>query len=373
MNIKFTEEMIHKIVVYSVSLVIAVVTAFFIYNLGNLSQAIRILADISVPFLIGIGLAFILRIPVMYLETHLFQNFKRRRLISAAIVFIAFIFLFVMLVALIIPNVIDSVESFLINNTEYSNNLSNLIDNLENSIHVELPSIEEYINNNINTLSKRFLQIANYSIAFIKTLINVLLAMVSAFYLVLDKEKLSLSLRKLTYAIFSMDLANHVTLLAHNAKDIFDKYIFGSIIDSSIIGIVTFIVVSLLGIPYASMIAFIIGITNLIPVFGPFLGAVPVLFLLLLINPIYSLFFLIFIIVLQQLDGNVLKPLVLGEQLGLSGFWILFSVTVGGGLGGVLGMFLGVPIFAFIYQTVGDFTEMRLKEKKITNEDILDY
>ena len=117
------------------------------------------------------------------------------------------------------------------------------------------------------------------------------------------------------------------------------------------------------------MIALIVGVTNVIPVFGPFIGAIPIIIILLLINPISALIFAIFIFILQQCDGNIIKPLILGDKLGMSGFWILFSVTVGGALGGVVGMFLGVPIFALIYASVHDYIQIRLKSKKIVIDD----
>jgi len=121
----------------------------------------------------------------------------------------------------------------------------------------------------------------------------------------------------------------------------------------------------ILQIPYAPMIGLIVGVTNLIPVFGPFLGAIPVIVILLLINPISALIFAIFILILQQIDGNVIKPIVLGDKLGMSGFWILFSVTIGGGLFGVLGMFLGVPVFALFYSALREYSNLRLKSKHL--------
>lgn len=122
-------------------------------------------------------------------------------------------------------------------------------------------------------------------------------------------------------------------------------------------------------IPYAPMIGFIVGVTNVIPIFGPFLGAIPVIIILLLINPWFSLIFAIFILVLQQIDGNVLKPVILGDKLGISGFWILFSVTVGGALGSILGMFLGVPVFALIYASLKDLAQINLERKNIEIND----
>lgn len=370
MKIQFTEEMIKRITVYTISLVLAVAAGFLFFNIGNFGEFISKITTICIPFILGVALAFVLRIPVMTLETNVFYNVKQKRLLSTIIVFIGFIVLLSLMVSLIIPSIIESLQSFLNNNNQYAQNLTNIIEYIEKHLKLELPSIETFISDNTENLSKQVLQIANYSIAFIKGLVNFLLALVSAFYLILDKEKLSLSLKKINYALFSDDIAHHLSIFSSNAREIFDKYIVGSLIDSSIIGIITFLGMSLLQIPYPSMIAFIIGVTNIIPVFGPFLGAIPVAFLLLLIKPLYCLFFLIFIIVLQQVDGNILKPIVLGDQLGLSGFWILFSVTLGGGLAGIIGMFIGVPIFALFYKTIHDYTELRLKEKHIDIQEL---
>ena len=148
-------------------------------------------------------------------------------------------------------------------------------------------------------------------------------------------------------------------------KQFLNNTLLDNIIDSTIIGITCYIGTLILQIPYAPMIGLIVGVTNLIPVFGPFLGAIPVIVILLLINPISALIFAIFILILQQIDGNVIKPIVLGDKLGMSGFWILFSVTIGGGLFGVLGMFLGVPVFALFYSALREYSNLRLKSKHL--------
>ena len=212
-------------------------------------------------------------------------------------------------------------------------------------------------------------KIASYSYSFVKGFINLILAFVSAFYILLDREKLVKGIKKLNYSLFDKNFANYLTLWTNDAKTVFEQYIVGNIIDSFIVGVICYFGALVLKLPYTSMIALIIGVTNVIPVFGPFLGAIPVIIILCLIDPFSALIFTIFIFILQQCDGNIIKPIVLGDKLGMSGFWILFSVTVGGALFGIIGMFLGVPIFALIYAGVQDYIQVRLRNKKITIND----
>ena len=142
------------------------------------------------------------------------------------------------------------------------------------------------------------------------------------------------------------------------------KFIIGKIIDSSIIGIMCFIGMSIFRFDYPLLISVIIGVSNLIPFFGPFIGGIPSVVLLLLINPMEALWFTIFLFVLQQFDGNILGPKILGESVGISGFWIMVSVIVGGGLFGIVGMILGVPFFAAIFMLITEVVEWRMKAKK---------
>ena len=216
-----------------------------------------------------------------------------------------------------------------------------------------------------DTVTSTLPKLATYSYGFVRGIINFILAVVSGFYILLDREKLIRVIKKLNYSIFNLDTAKGLNFWIIDVKTVFEQYIVGNIIDSTIIGITCYIGTLILQIPYAPMIGLIVGVTNLIPVFGPFLGAIPVIVILLLINPISALIFAIFILILQQIDGNVIKPIVLGDKLGMSGFWILFSVTIGGGLFGVLGMFLGVPVFALFYSALREYSNLRLKSKHL--------
>ena len=148
--------------------------------------------------------------------------------------------------------------------------------------------------------------------------------------------------------------------MSHN---VFGKFIVGKIIDSLIIGILCFIGTSILAIPYALLISVVVGITNIIPFFGPFLGAIPSIFILIVIDPVKALWFAIFILILQQIDGNIIGPKILGNSVGISGIFIMFSVIIGGGLFGVPGMILGVPVFVVIYNIIGNAINKRANEK----------
>lgn len=370
MHIKFDEEMQKKILVYSSSLIIAIVIGIFVYNFKSITKNIGVIANIALPFLIGILLAIILRIPTAFLEKKAFSKFKNKRLISALCVFAFFILLIVLMFRLIIPTIFASLQEFLLDNEEYISNFNFYLSKIEKTFDISLDPIRKLVDGGIiASIPKHVLTIANYSIAFVRFFINMIIALVSAFYIILDKENLKLSFKRLNYSLFNRKIATRFSHYIDLGREIFDKFIVGSIIDSTIIGILCFVGVSLLRLPYSPMIAFIIGVTNIIPVFGPFLGAIPVAFLLVLIKPIYAFVFVIFIFILQQVDGNIIKPKVLGDQLGLSGFWILFSVTIGGGLAGVPGMFLGVPLFALVYRILGEYTEARLKDKHINIDE----
>ena len=370
MHIKFDEEMQKKILVYSSSLIIAIVIGIFVYNFKSITKNIGVIANIALPFLIGILLAIILRIPTAFLEKKAFSKFKKKRLISALCVFAFFILLIVLMFRLIIPTIFASLQEFLLDNEEYISNFNFYLSKIEKTFDISLDPIRKLVDGGIiASIPKHVLTIANYSIAFVRFFINMIIALVSAFYIILDKENLKLSFKRLNYSLFNRKIATRFSHYIDLGREIFDKFIVGSIIDSTIIGILCFVGVSLLRLPYSPMIAFIIGVTNIIPVFGPFLGAIPVAFLLVLIKPIYAFVFVIFIFILQQVDGNIIKPKVLGDQLGLSGFWILFSVTIGGGLAGVPGMFLGVPLFALVYRILGEYTEARLKDKHINIDE----
>ena len=171
--------------------------------------------------------------------------------------------------------------------------------------------------------------------------------------------------RKLLYACLNNAAVEHIFKTGKKAHRIFSGFIYGKLLDSFIIGVLCFIGISILKIPYTMLVAVVIGVTNIIPVFGPYLGAIPCAALILLTDPINGLYFIVFIILLQALDGNFIGPKILGNSTGLSAFWVVFAIVLGGGLFGVVGMLIGVPLFAVIYYLVTTFVNFRLNKKNL--------
>ena len=197
---------------------------------------------------------------------------------------------------------------------------------------------------------------------------NLLIGMMISVYLLARKEGFARQSKKILYAILPETPYRRTLRAVSEADRIFSGFVRGKLLDSFIIGIICFVCCSIFKFPYTPIISVFVGVTNIIPIFGPFLGAVPSAFLILLVSPRQCLYFIIFIIALQQFDGNILGPKILGKSTGISSFWVIVAIVVGGGFGGVLGMFLGVPIFACVSSLVNWFTDRSLEKKGATEE-----
>ena len=201
---------------------------------------------------------------------------------------------------------------------------------------------------------------------------NILIGMMISVYLLARKESFVKQSKKILYAILPETPYRRTLRAVAEADRIFSGFVRGKLLDSLIIGILCFICCSIFKFPYTPIISVFVGVTNIIPIFGPFLGAIPSAFLILLVSPKQCLYFILFIIALQQFDGNILGPKILGKSTGISSFWVIVAIVVGGGFGGVLGMFLGVPIFACISSLVNWFTNRSLTKKGVTDDAMFD-
>lgn len=258
--------------------------------------------------------------------------------------------------------------TFLEDNKEVSKYVLNLMD-------TGYAKLMEYVNTviipNINQIVKG---ITTGIIGGVKSLFNVLLAIVVSVYVLFEKEKIISYGKKFTYSYFERKHANMLLTGVRYVNTVFGGFINGKIIDSFIIGVLCYIFMTIVGLEYSVLISIIVGVTNVIPYFGPFIGAIPSVLLLLMAEPKQGLVFAVFVLVLQQLDGNVIGPLILGDRLKLSSMWILIAILIGGGLFGVAGMILGAPTLACIYAIIGHDTRRRLKQKELPLEskDYLD-
>ena len=197
---------------------------------------------------------------------------------------------------------------------------------------------------------------------------NILIGLIVMVYLLNLKKTLKLQFRKLLFAIFSKEKAKGIIEELQYVHKMFGGFILGKIIDSVIIGILTFFVLSIMKMPYTLLVSVIIGVTNVVPFFGPFVGAIPCIILIMLSSPLQALYFAIAILAIQQLDGNVIGPKILGDSTGLSSFWVLFSIILFGGLFGFVGMIIAVPLWAVILNSIRRYANKRLEKKQIPNQ-----
>ena len=196
---------------------------------------------------------------------------------------------------------------------------------------------------------------------------NILIGLIVMVYLLNLKKTLKLQFRKLLFAIFSKEKAKSIIEELQYVHKMFGGFILGKIIDSVIIGILTFFVLSIMKMPYTLLVSVIIGVTNVVPFFGPFVGAIPCIILIMLSSPLQALYFAIAILAIQQLDGNIIGPKILGDSTGLSSFWVLFSIILFGGLFGFVGMIIAVPLWAVILNSIRRYANKRLEKKQIPN------
>ena len=197
----------------------------------------------------------------------------------------------------------------------------------------------------------------------VKVLFNLIMGLLISIYLISSKETFIGQFKKTLYSVLKRETTNALLDSVRFVNNTFLGFFGGKIIDSFIIGVLCFILTSIIGTPYAALVSLIVGVTNIIPYFGPFIGAIPSALLILMIDPKQCLYFVIMILILQQLDGNVIGPAIIGQSTGLTAFWVIFAITVFGGLWGPLGMLVGVPLFAVIYTGIRSFVVMKLKEK----------
>lgn len=344
---------------------------------------------IASPVIYGIIFAYLLTPIVNSIEKKLLiplftksseMNSKKKKwmrflsVLMTVIIVILFIYGFF---SILIPNVISSVKSISFAFPIYVNNLMHFADKyfeanpdiealfnqLVSTYSVE---IDKYLNNTIIPQMESLLKTVSLSlISVLKAMWNLIIGLIISIYVLCSKEIFAGQSKKIIYAIFSIKTANSLIKDFRFISDTFIGFISGKIVDSIIIGIICFIGTSLLKIPYALLVSVIVGITNIIPFFGPYLGAIPSAILILMINPIKCITFIIFILILQQVDGNFIGPKILGQSTGLSGFWVIFSITIFGGLFGFLGMIIGVPFFAVVYAMTRRIIDRMLKKRNL--------
>lgn len=337
---------------------------------GGLSQFLSVVS----PFLAGLAIAYLLNAPTVFFEQKVFARFRYRRSLSICTAYLLAFLAGGVLLTLILPQVAQSLMSLANNLEGYLRNFNALVQGLVSQWDLEgdllndlLITYQDVIRSAAGIftalVTTQLPQLLNYGMAIGNSLVVGITAIISSIYMLAGKERLICQMRKLLYAIFPKGKIDWFLTVCAKANDIFSGFIIGKLLDSLIIGILCFLLCLLLKIPLAVLIGVIIGFTNIIPFFGPIIGAVPCTLILLIVNPWSALRFLVLILALQQFDGNILGPRILGDSTGLSAIWVLVAIVVGGGIFGFPGMVLGVPTFAVIYALTREWTDHRLQEK----------
>ena len=305
------------------------------------------------------------------------KNFAKTVGIVGAIVFL-FIILGILIISLgpalftSIVGLIDAMPSYVESFVKWISD-SGLADTevavfIGHSINTLTAEVENWARTEILPLAQQYIaQITSGVWSIIKTLLNFLIGIIAMVYVMSIQESLVGQSKKIIYAIFPAKKGNLIIDTIRKSNKIFGGFIIGKIIDSAIIGVIAYIGCLLMRTPSALLVAFILGVTNVIPFFGPFIGAIPSVALVLIQSPIHALYLAIFILILQQVDGNIIGPKILGDTTGLSAFWILTSISIAGGLFGFFGMLLGVPVFAVIYYILQQIIIYRMKSKELSS------
>lgn len=379
-------------------LVLAICFVCLIFKGQAVSEGFHVILRVIMPVIDGLVIAFIATPVMNWIEEKLFlplckklnidrEKPKVKKRIRAGSVLLTFLFIgFIVysFFAIVIPEIAMSIQSIVTRFPTYVNNLIALTERLL----ADNPDVEAYIEGLLDTYSKDLddfldnsvmptintfiLSASKGVIGMLKSLYNLIIGLIISLYILSGKEMFASQAKKMCYALFERPVANQIISACRFTNKTFIGFLGGKIVDSSIIGVLCFLGTSILNIPYAVLISVIVGVTNIIPFFGPYIGAIPSALLVLMINPRKCIPFILFILALQQLDGNVIGPKILGNSTGLSGFWVIFSITFFGGLWGVVGMVVGVPLFAVLYAGVS-YMINRFLEKKALSTNTPDY
>lgn len=370
-NLKFKENIL--IATYSIFL------AFLLINFVNIIGFLGGLISIIKPFIIGLGIAFVINLLVKIYENKLIPTLDKKNRLAKSKRGIALIMslttlavLIWLLLAFVIPQLIDSMKILVESIPGYMKSLENLV-----MPYVSETKFLSSIWENIVVAWKDILQFAsqfvgqsisgivNTTFSITNGVYTIIISFVISIYMIISKEELIFGVKKITYVLFGKKNAEKIIKIGRLTNTTFSKFIGGQCMEAIILGILCFIGMLILRMPYPLLISVIIGATNMIPIFGPFIGTIPSAFILLMVDPSKALWFIVFIIILQQIESGLIYPRVVGGSIGLSAIWVLFAITIGGELFGLIGMLLGVPTVAVIYGLVKDNVENKLKEKKI--------
>ncbi len=352
-------------------------------NIAVVGNLIGKIMEIISPFVIGAAIAFILNLPMGFFESKL-SNFKTKkgkrlgksfiRTVSLILAIVVIALVLTLIINIILPEIVNIITLLIEKLPYYGAELKNIA----TSITTDVPQINEAIKNiDINNKELQD-QVKNIATSFLSksvsvvgniigSLFNSIVAIVFAAYILTSKDKLKVQAKKILYAYNDKEKAEKIIDLGRMSRNIFRKFISGQCLEAVILGILSIIGMLILQLPYAVPIGVLIGVTALIPIVGAFIGIIIGAVLILSVAPVKVITFLVYILILQQIEGNLIYPKVVGDSVGLPGIWVLVSVAVGGDLFGIIGMLLGLPTASVLYTIFKNNVYKKLDEKGIKN------
>lgn len=373
----FSESTKNQILIITYGLVLLLV----VLNMNAVFSTIATILKLLTPFIIGFVMAYILNKPLKLIQNSLLKFMsksksekvrKMQKPIAILLTYVLLIGLVAGFLGIVIPQMATSVTTLVSNISSYSSTVEEYVQkiadtfNLNGEIWEELGSMWTSL---AKTLEKAITSIlpslVNFLTALATGVTKTFVGFIVSIYFLIGQDKLMLQIKRITYAFLNKKTADFCVKVVRLSHQVFGSFIIGQLTVAAILGALCFVAMTILRMPYAMLISVIVGVSNVIPYFGPFIGAVPGVFILFTQNPMQALFFIILVVVLQQIDNNFISPKIVGGNLGLSGVWVLFAITVGGGLFGIAGMIIGAPTFAVIYNLFGEAVEQKLKLKNI--------
>ncbi|EOR27627.1 hypothetical protein A500_03481 [Clostridium sartagoforme AAU1] len=354
---------------------------FILLNIKSVLSTFGSIIGILKPFIIAFCMAFILNLPMTFFENKVFNLLdnqksgyarKLKRPLSILATFITVIGLVIALALFVIPELISSISTLLNAVPDYVRSFEKLINQyissteiLQNAYDTLMTTWKELLKIVGGLLTTSLTSILTTTISITSGVVNFVLSIVLTIYMLASKETLLYHSKKILYAFVFKPLADKIIRVIRLSNTTFSKFITGQCIEAVILGILCFIGMNIFSMPYSLLVSVLIGVTALIPVFGAFIGTIPSVFLILLINPMQALWFIVFILCLQQFEGNVIYPKVVGNSVGLPAIWVMLAMLVGGSTLGLIGMLIGIPVFSVAYQLIREYTNKRLDSKQI--------
>lgn len=365
-----------------------VLSALFVYLLINIKPIGNIISkflEILSPVILGFVIAYLLNRPVVFIEKLISPIFmgsklkKAARPISIGITYVLTFSIIALIAVIVGPQLAESFNALVESIPGYLSSLQSWIISVLDSLNIDASNVpalvtswQDILLDITGKIGDIVPGVVEVSVQVISSITNFLIGIVFSIYFLSSKELFIKQLKKLVYLVMKKDRGDGFISFFDKSDSTFSKFISGKLVQSLIYALASFIVMSIIGLPYALLISVILGIFNIIPFLGPFIGGAIGAVIIFIVDPTQALWFIIMVLVLQQIDGNIIGPKILGDSIGLSAFWVLVAIIMGAGLFGITGMLLGVPVFAVIYSAVASLINDRLSKDPETKDIVFD-